>query len=91
MVTVIRYSNLTNTYMYYSYNRAIAYKDLLFQGVSREDAKVLLSTGKDFQTYLAGQAGWQEKTKGKDNADLILRPLLKIMCRSSSTFMKSDL
>ena len=59
------------------------WKNRSLQGVSREDAEVLLSTGKDFQTYLAGQAGWQEKTKGKDNADVILRPLLKIMCRYS--------
>ena len=50
------------------------------QGWSREDAEVVLRTGKEYQTYLAGQAGWQEKMPNHD-ADAILRPLLKIMCR----------
>ena len=41
---------------------------------------MVLRTGKEYQTYLAGQAGWQEKMPNHD-ADAILRPLLKIMCR----------
>ena len=41
---------------------------------------MVLRTGKEYQTYLAGQAGWQEKMPNHD-ADAILRPLLNIMCR----------
>jgi len=50
------------------------------KGWSREDAEIVLRTGKEYQTYLAGQAGWREKLPNHD-ADAILRPLLKIMCR----------
>ena len=46
---------------------------------------MVLRTGKEYQTYLAGQAGWQEKMPNHD-ADAILRPLLRIMCRQDMCF-----
>ena len=49
---------------------------------------MVLRTGKEYQTYLAGQAGWQEKVPNHD-ADAILRPLLKIMCRQDLSWSES--
>ena len=49
---------------------------------------MVLRTGKEYQTYLAGQAGWQEKMPNHD-ADAILRPLLKIMCRQDLSWSES--